>query len=477
MQTLDVVIGMVFVYLLLSLVCTAANELLAQWLNSRATTLKQGIEALLVNTTRPLDKAALAMAMTEAEARLTAIENDARTAAGSAFGTWTDAVYAAETAALVVEQACARERLSEARVSASAASAAEVIPELAIELPESPIGVARAHLQRATVQRGLATAALNTIRPGFSATILEARDAAARARAMHGLATFYDHPLIAGLSQLRWRAIPFRGKVKLPSYIPTPAFTLAVIDVIAPASSSSPTPLLEVRRALATLPEHARRPLLLILNQSRGDLTVFRASLSAWFDNTMERVSGLYKRKTKASVLLFAIGVTLSTNANTVTIVRALSTDAALRNAIVARAKDAVDAPEEIKRRIAGDTNATEAELRTNVSSALADVQSLGIPMGYKISESHASLLEVADLFSERTVGTGASAVVIPSKLSLYWDIYVPQILSGLVGLLITTLALSLGAPFWFDMLNKVVNVRAVGRTPAENARIASNKS
>ena len=42
MQTLEVAIGLVFVYLMLSLVCTAANELLSQWFNSRATTLKIG---------------------------------------------------------------------------------------------------------------------------------------------------------------------------------------------------------------------------------------------------------------------------------------------------------------------------------------------------------------------------------------------------------------------------------------------------
>jgi len=39
------------------------------------------------------------------------------------------------------------------------------------------------------------------------------------------------------------------------------------------------------------------------------------------------------------------------------------------------------------------------------------------------------------------------------------------------VGLLLTVTALSLGAPFWFDTLNKIINVRAAGRAPDERAK------
>jgi len=47
MAILDVVIGLVFVYLILSLACTATNETIAQWLNSRATTVQEGIWTLI----------------------------------------------------------------------------------------------------------------------------------------------------------------------------------------------------------------------------------------------------------------------------------------------------------------------------------------------------------------------------------------------------------------------------------------------
>jgi hypothetical protein len=35
-----------------------------------------------------------------------------------------------------------------------------------------------------------------------------------------------------------------------------------------------------------------------------------------------------------------------------------------------------------------------------------------------------------------------------------------------ILGLLVTVLAISLGAPFWFDLLNRLVNLRSTGKPP-----------
>jgi hypothetical protein len=115
---------------------------------------------------------------------------------------------------------------------------------------------------------------------------------------------------------------------------------------------------------------------------------------------------------------------------------------------------------------------------RIALAQSIADVKALGIPMGYVVPDSVAMLLARAHWLSADTATLkGDSAPrTIPSKLRLYLGLYPPQIAAGLVGLLLTTLALSLGAPFWFDILNKIVNVRAVGRTPAENAKVKANQ-
>ena len=39
-------------------------------------------------------------------------------------------------------------------------------------------------------------------------------------------------------------------------------------------------------------------------------------------------------------------------------------------------------------------------------------------------------------------------------------------VLAKVVGLILTSLAVSLGAPFWFDLLSKFMNVRGTGQSP-----------
>jgi hypothetical protein len=56
-----------------------------------------------------------------------------------------------------------------------------------------------------------------------------------------------------------------------------------------------------------------------------------------------------------------------------------------------------------------------------------------------------------------------------PAPWSLAFD-QAGQILLSLVGWALTALAVSLGAPFWFDGLAKLLSIRAAGKQP-EKAR------
>ena len=462
MQTLDVAIGLVFVYLMLSLVCTAANELLSQWFNSRATTLKAGIDALLRNVTDPIDTAAEALSVKQAVAAHAAKESEVASHAPVEHAAWRVAARVAEDAALVYHQVCARLRKIE---SGNVAPLTSAIPELDGLKPDTALGAAREMMERAAMVRAEAAVALDAVRPGTTSILETLRDEAARKDALFKLATLYDHPLVAGLSQLPWRLFPWDVKVRIPSYIPTQTFTHALLDTIAPASSGSPTPLLEVRRALAYLPEHVRRPLLLSLNEAQGDLEQFRASLSVWYDNTMERVSGLYKRKTKLTVLMFAAIIAVFTNADTVAIVRALSSNKSLRDAIVAQAEATVQSRNGAAAQPTTATPRSDSASAAAITKSISDLKALGIPLGYMpLDSATKATIEQAPLWGS------------PSKIGLYVELYWPQLRRAWIGLLLTTLALSLGAPFWFDILNKVVNVRAVGRNPAENAKAAAGQ-
>jgi len=53
----------------------------------------------------------------------------------------------------------------------------------------------------------------------------------------------------------------------------------------------------------------------------------------------------------------------------------------------------------------------------------------------------------------------------------------IPTPLGKLLGLLITAAAISQGAPFWFDLLSKVGNLRSSGTVPATSAEKAAEKA
>jgi len=44
------------------------------------------------------------------------------------------------------------------------------------------------------------------------------------------------------------------------------------------------------------------------------------------------------------------------------------------------------------------------------------------------------------------------------------------MIIQKIIGLLASILAVMMGAPFWFDLLNKVSNLRGAGKKPAQSA-------
>ena len=69
-------------------------------------------------------------------------------------------------------------------------------------------------------------------------------------------------------------------------------------------------------------------------------------------------------------------------------------------------------------------------------------------------------------------LGWHGNVFVDKDRQSWSWDIW----LERLIGWLLTVLAISLGAPFWSDMLNKFVNVRFAGRSPVEASKKPRNR-
>lgn len=233
-----------------------------------------------------------------------------------------------------------------------------------------------------------------------------------------GLASkFFKHPLIQALTGPDGR---------LPSYISSRAFATALLDVVIPADPAGPRSVDQVRTLIAQLPPgRARDVLLPLLNQAGNDLAQARHNVETWYNDTMDRVSGWYKRRANLIVACLALGITFVFNADTLTIANSLARSPAVAASVAAAARTEAGQP------------MPSGEQLPAVQSALKMLQ---VPIGWSLDRNNPRALPAATDYGG-------------------W-------IAKLLGLLFTSIAVSLGAPFWFDFLGKVVNLRSSGAPP-----------
>jgi hypothetical protein len=167
------------------------------------------------------------------------------------------------------------------------------------------------------------------------------------------------------------------------------------------------------------------RVLLTAIDTAQGDLNKVQAYLENWYDSCMDRISGWYKRSTHWALFWIALVVAITVNINTINLTDYLSHNDVARAALVARAQASVR-----------DSTAVTHDYY----AAKSELDSLALPIGW-------------------ANGWGAPRQhrqTLASPLALWNDVLAP-----VVGWLITALAAMLGAPFWFDVLNKVMVIRS----------------
>lgn len=284
---------------------------------------------------------------------------------------------------------------------------------------------------------------------------------------------FYDHPLIAPLRHAG-RFDKLTGRNGYPSYIPKELFSAAVLDIAggSAARGSSPT-LQEVRETINRLPDGANKGALLYFLNQVDDVTKARPAIEKWFDDAMDRVSGQFTRRIRIITIGVATAVAVLINADAFVITDNLTRDPALREAIVALAQRTVEqGPPFVSPTAAPKAEETPAVTGTpaanvvvtptatpeavplmvdtnRVSQLVARTTELGLPLGWDQRQE----------FDEQGNAKPLDWDQLPKEPGS-WP-------GKVLGLLIMAAAISLGAPFWFDMLMKVVNIRGAGPRPA----------
>jgi hypothetical protein len=239
---------------------------------------------------------------------------------------------------------------------------------------------------------------------------------------------FYAHPLVRTL-----RA----SDDALPSYVPTETFARVMIDLTVGPPGAEPRGLEDLRKALATLPDRPRGAIESVLDETVHTVDDAKAQIGAWFDDVMDRAKGWYVRKMQAWTFGAALFVSVGLDADTLQIAQATWADDDLRKALVTRAELLHE--QRVEAGLAGESASFEANVQ--------ELRTAGLPLGWTSDDLCA------------TIGARCPESGRPDSEPLFLNL-----LSKIVGLLVTAFAVSLGAPFWFDVLNRVVSARSAVR-------------
>lgn len=223
-----------------------------------------------------------------------------------------------------------------------------------------------------------------------------------------GLAlSIYNHALVN--SRADGTATSQAGIDTKPSYIDPKQFASALID-ITKLSAGATVPALQAQIDAAVKDPQLNNMLNGMVVRAGGNINRVRDDIASWFDGGMERVAGVYKRKTQLWSFIVALVLAIALNVDAVTISAALWHQPMMIKAI--------SAP----------PNGVTAQ------QALKQFQDIGLPYGW---------------------GNG--------KFDDLWGSF--NWVYAIIGWLITAIATLFGAPFWFDALQKFVQLRGAGST------------
>jgi len=296
-----------------------------------------------------------------------------------------------------------------------------------------------------------------------------------------------NHPVVSSL----YRDKP--GKITHPSYIPSNNFALALLDIVRLKAEQlgvhiSPNgngqwQVGDLRRAAHRCAEygyHIGMAIEPLLDSANGQFDQAVRNIETWYDSSMDRVSGWYKRRTQILLFVIAAVVALGFNIDSIEIAKSLRQSDSLRQSMVEAAVQRVEQGQAPAAGGQRESAAVREEMQQVVAS-MQEYESMGLPVGFSCLATPAvpgaSAEAGAKTATAATTGAWASNVSTARRClaSANGMLSNGDWLTKLIGLLLTALAVTLGAPFWFDLLNRVVNLRSSGRRPVATTATQPN--
>jgi len=217
-----------------------------------------------------------------------------------------------------------------------------------------------------------------------------------------------------------------------PSYISAKSFESIFMEIMLDGKNFE-----ALQDQIDTLPDgDLKHVLQQFLNEAEGDAVAFKERIRTWYDDIMDRASGWYKRNTQKILVGVGFFIAVVFNADTLAIYERLESDPETLQTVLNLAEDYANRREGTEITAPNTSPAFNESL--NKLEGLVDdqIESIKSPLGLGWKN------------------------VDWSEVTWY------DVLTKLLGWIVTALAVSLGAPFWFDLLRKLVSIRNAGKKP-----------
>jgi hypothetical protein len=248
-----------------------------------------------------------------------------------------------------------------------------------------------------------------------------------------------------------WQAATGNGDTKVANFVRTLKRPELVTGALAGVQG-----IKDALTALEQTNPDLGKSLSALWDRAGGDFGKFRHEIEDWFDRGMARVSGWYTRWSQWIMVGIALAVAFSFNISAITIGKALWNDPTLRDRAAAEAERQVNATSTT-------TTTTAEQSSTSTSPTTPTTPPTTSP------EPTVTAPPAADTLREVGFPIGWSSTAWPGTTG-YLALHI-------LGIVLVAIAASFGAPFWFDVLNKFVNLRTTGKPPPKAAEQRAEES
>lgn len=239
---------------------------------------------------------------------------------------------------------------------------------------------------------------------------------------------FFDHPIF---SKLR-----LNKKNRYPSYMKSSTFSKVIIESLSEDRDKD-----KITEALVGLKGDSGKIILSYWKEVGEDIEEFKKKLEDWFDEVQQRSAGWYKRNVQRTLIAIGFIIAIIINADTFKIVNKLAVDSKARKSLVELSNNQIKAIEENL------SNSRDTTYSREYIESLSD-QTQEI-----INE---QLSEV-----NRIMGMGISTYKQDFSKTKCDNVLWCGV-KKLFGLIITAITLSLGANFWFEILQKAIRLSGI---------------